>query len=157
MQVDGMGESSAAMIRLVPRIWRKARMEEREVLLETAEKAGSYLVECFSLERNETVYVICLDQKAKMLSCRRVGEGSTRAAGLNVRKVVEAALLCGATSVILSHNHPSGLPMPSRDDYDATVRIGSALKAVGVILRDHIIVAGQDFVSMRESGYLDSL
>ncbi len=55
-------------------------------------------------------------------------------------------------AVILAHNHPSGLALPSEEDYHTTLRIASALRAVGIELRDHIIVADEDFISMADSG-----
>ena len=67
---------------------------------------------------------------------------------------MENALLTGASAVILAHNHPSGVALPSRDDYAATDRAKAALAVVGVALTDHIIVADGDFVSMADSGYL---
>ena len=68
------------------------------------------------------------------------------------RRVVEIALRCNAVGVVLAHNHPSGLALPSREDYVATSQVAEALSAIGVRLVDHIIVADQDFVSMAENG-----
>lgn len=60
----------------------------------------------------------------------------------------------GASAVILAHNHPSGVALPSDGDYTATMRVRAALNAIGIELADHIIVADGDFVSMADSGYL---
>ena len=57
-------------------------------------------------------------------------------------------------TLVLAHNHPSGVALPSRDDYAATDRAKTALSVVGVALADHIIVADGDFVSMADSGYI---
>ena len=73
---------------------------------------------------------------------------------LDIRKVVENAILYSATSVILAHNHPSGIALPSDDDEAATARVGAALAAINVRLEDHIIVADHDFVSLNQSGFL---
>ena len=75
-------------------------------------------------------------------------------ADLNIRKVVETALLTSASAAILSHNHPSGVALPSADDEAATRQVRDALRTIGVELVDHIIVADQDFVSMADSGLL---
>ena len=75
-------------------------------------------------------------------------------ASLNIRKVVETALLTSASAVILAHNHPSGVALPSADDEAATRQVQEALSTIGVELVDHIIVADQDFVSMADSGLL---
>ena len=63
------------------------------------------------------------------------------------------ALATGASSVVLAHNHPSGIAVPSTDDIQATRRVYAALSAVEIALADHIIVAEDDYVSMMQSGY----
>ena len=102
---------------------------------------------------NETVFLLCLDAKRKVLCCQMVGEGSVNSASVPVRRVVEMALAANATMVVLAHNHPSGLAMPSYEDIATTKRIAAALDAVEIVLADHIVVADDDFVSMVQSGY----
>ena len=131
-------------------------MEEtaRETVLNSSERAGAYLLERFSGESREVIYELCLDRKGKLLACKRLGEGGVSYADLDIRKLVENALLTSASAVILAHNHPSGVALPSPEDYATTDRAKQALATVGVPLTDHIIVADQDFVSFADSGYL---
>lgn len=155
-KVEGVGESAAVLLKLVPQVYRKARMADaaQENVLNSAEKAGAYLLERFAGEKNEVVYQLCLDRKGKLIACKRVGEGGVTNAELNIRRVMENAILTSASAVILSHNHPSGIALPSKDDYATTQRVKDALDTIGVALADHIIVADGDFVSMADSGYL---
>ena len=155
-KTEGIGESAAVLLKLVPQLYRKARLAEaeRETVLNSSERAGTYLLERFAGEKHEVVYALFLDRKGKLLACRRLGEGGIASAGLDIRRLLEQALLTSASAVILSHNHPSGVALPSADDYMATDRAKSALGSIGVQLADHIIVADQDFVSMADSGYL---
>ena len=155
-KVEGVGESAAVLLKLVPQLYRKARLAEaeRETVLNSSERAGAYLLERFAGEKHEVVYALYLDRKGKLIACRRLGEGGISSAGLDIRRLLEQALLTSASAVILSHNHPSGVALPSADDYTATDRAKSALQSIGVQLADHIIVADQDFVSMADSGYL---
>lgn len=155
-QVEGVGERTAMLLRLVPQIAQKARLAdlERELALNTRERVGEYLLELFSRERNEAVYEICLDGKGKLLACRRLGEGSASAVNLDIRKIVQNAITFCASSVILAHNHPSGVALPSQADQGATLRARAALESVDVRLEDHIVVADGEFVSFAESGYL---
>ena len=67
--------------------------------------------------------------------------------------MVETALAANATTVVLAHNHPSGVAVPSREDIETTRRIYAALDAVDVHLADHVVVAEGDYVSMVQSGY----
>ena len=154
-QVDGVGESAAVLLRLAPLLAQKARLAEaeREIALNTVDSIGAYLLERFSQERNEAVYQLCLDRKGKLLACKRLGEGSASAVNLDIRKLEENALLSSASSVILAHNHPSGVALPSDDDHTGTQQARAALEAIGVQLADHIIVADGDFVSFFDSGY----
>ena len=74
-----------------------------------------------------------------------------------MRKVVEVAIACNATSVVLAHNHTSGVALPSVEDEQTTRRLQVALGAVDIDLVDHIIVAGDDFVSMADSGFFQEV
>lgn len=155
-KVEGIGESAAILLSLVSKIGRKARLADagQERVLNSSERAGAYLLERFSGETREMIYLLCLDRKGKLLACKRMAEGSVAGANLNIRKVVETALLTSASAVILSHNHPSGVALPSADDEAATRQVREALRTIGVDLVDHIIVADRDFVSMADSGLL---
>ena len=155
-KVEGVGESAAILLKLAPQLYRKAKMSdaEQETILSSVERVGAYLLERFAGEKNEVVYQLCLDRKGKLLVCKKLGEGGVASADLDIRRLVENALLTGASAVVLAHNHPSGVALPSRDDYAATDRAKTALAVVGVALTDHIIVADGDFVSMSDSGYL---
>ena len=142
-QVDGVGERTAILLHLVPQIAQKARLADlkRDLALNTR-------------ERNEAAYQICLDGKGKLLACRRLGEGSVSAVVLDIRKIVENAILYSASSVILAHNHPSGIALPSQEDQAVTLRAKAALEAIDVRLEDHIVVADNDFISFHQSGFL---
>lgn len=155
-KVEGIGESAAVLLKLAPQLCRKARLADaaQENVLNSSEKAGAYLLERFAGERSEVVYQLCLDRKGKLIACKRIGEGGVTNAEVNIRKLVENAILTSASAVILSHNHPSGIALPSQDDYATTQRVMEALRTIGVALTDHIIVADGDFVSMADSGYL---
>ena len=155
-RTEGIGESAAVLLHLVPQVCRRARLAQvgEDQVLNSSERAGAYLLECFDGESREVIYQLCLDRKGKLRACKRLGEGSVASADLDVRRLVENAILTGASAVILAHNHPSGVALPSDGDYTATMRVRAALNAIGIELADHIIVADGDFVSMADSGYL---
>ena len=81
-----------------------------------------------------------------------MGEGSVNSASVPIRRIVEMALGMNATTVVLAHNHPSGLALPSGDDVQTTRRLAAALDGVDITLADHIIVADDDYVSLAQSG-----
>ena len=154
-KVPGMGDSAATFLSLITAVGRYYLVNRtmQETILPSIEKCGQYLVPFFYGRRNETVFILCLDAKCKVLCCKEMGEGSVNSAGVPIRRIVETALGANATSVILAHNHPSGFALPSGEDVQTTRRVAMALDAVEVQLADHIVVADDDFTSMLQSGY----
>ena len=153
-KVDGIGQHASTLLALTRDFCRYYMVEASracEIVRNTTE-CGEYLAPHFVGRRDETVFLLCLDAKCKVLCCKELGSGSVNATVISARKVAEAALGVNATSVVLAHNHPSGFAKPSAEDILTTKRIGCALDAVGIVLADHIVVADGDFVSMVESG-----
>lgn len=154
MKVDGISANSAAFLSLIASVTRYYQNSRKKdvVCLDTLEKCGEYLAPRLWGLKNEVVYLLCLDAKCKVLGCKMIGEGSVNSASVPIRKIVEAALQYNATTVILAHNHPAGVAVPSADDIYATGKVAAALEAVDVRLQDHIIVADDDYVSLAQSG-----
>ena len=158
-KVEGVGESAATLLSLILPLVRRSRMtaSKKPVILGTTQAAGEYFVDLFFGMREERLYEACLDAKGKLLRCAKVADGSVDAVSVNIRVIVENALKCGASAVVLSHNHPSGVALPSEDDNATTLAVYDALRTVDIRLLDHIIVADDDFVSIRDNGLLPPL
>ncbi len=154
-RVEGVGDHAATFLHLVTEISRYylVNRANQVKVLPTIEDCARYLVPHFYGRRNETVFLLCLDAKCKLLCCREIGEGSVNSANISVRKIMETALSLNATTVVLAHNHPSGIAIPSGDDIQTTRRVAAALSAVDIHLADHIVVADDDYVSMVQSGH----
>ena len=157
LAVEGVGNHTAMLLGLVKGMARKYLIssEGKTRPMKTLEDCGNYLKDRLMGRRDETVMLLCLDAKRKMLGCRIISEGSVNSAEVSTRKVLDAALTMNATSVILAHNHPSGIALPSMEDIVTTRRMAMALDAVGILLEDHIVVADRDYVSLFQSGYYD--
>lgn len=153
-KVSGVGENVSTLLALTTQIGRyyQVNRSTNPVILSTTELCGNYLMPHFHGRRNETVFLLCLDAKRKLLCCREVGEGSVNSANVPIRRIVEMALAVNATSVVLAHNHPSGFAVPSDEDVHTTKRLAAALDTVDIILADHIVVADDEFVSLKDSG-----
>lgn len=154
-KIPGIGPNTASFLALIKQVGRRYQISRTESLtiLRTIEQCGSYLQPHFYGRKNEFVFMLCLDAKCKVLACQQVGEGSVNSAGVPIRRVVELALAANATSVILAHNHPSGLALPSADDVQTTKRLAVALDAVDIVLADHLVFSDDDYVSLVQSGY----
>ncbi|MEG1731375.1 MAG: DNA repair protein RadC, partial [Oscillospiraceae bacterium] len=151
-KITGIGEGSVTLLRLIPEVGRRYIIDKNKSddILDSTAKAGAYLVPRYMFERDEVVYVICLDAKYKILCCKELFRGVVNTAEVSIRKIAELALGKNASSVILSHNHTSGIALPSLEDEMTTKRIKTVLEAMGITLADHIIVAGEDFISMAD-------
>ena len=154
VKVPGIGENAAVYLKMITELGRYylVNRSTQNTILTTIEQCAEYMVPFFFGRRVETVFLLCLDAKCKVLCCKEVGEGSVNSAGISVRKIVETALGANATTVVLAHNHPSGVAVPSGEDLQTTRRIAMALKAVDIHLADHIVVADDDYVSLAQSG-----
>lgn len=152
--VSGVGQQAALLMGMVQMLCRRAAQREKEQILNSVDACGAYFTELLGSSRREMLWQVCLDGKGKVLSSRCLAEGDVSMAAVSVRQVVEYALRAGAVGVVLAHNHPSGVALPSQADVQATVQVRDALKRLDIQLIDHIIVADGDFVSMASSGLL---
>ena len=155
-QVEGMTRRAAVLLQLIPEVWGMYDVSRNELhmVCDSTEAWSRALLPRFRGAREECAWLLCLDAKYKYLDCKQLSVGSVNSLSMSVRRVVETAMAVNASVVVLAHNHTSGVALPSREDVETTRRLDAALKLVDVYLADHLIVANEDFVSLRESGYL---
>lgn len=155
--VDGVGDSAAIFIKIISNITR-LYIERKYVSGKKAlkfDEMNNKLMMKFIGRQEETVVVMLLDAKGKILYDGIVNKGTVNAVDLYMRRIIELVVLYNASAIILAHNHPSGVAVPSRDDIETTKAINNILKSMKVNLLDHIIVADGDYVSMRDCGMLE--
>lgn len=157
MGVPGVGHNTAVLLQLIPAA--AARYKEQTASFDgqivSVWQLKDLLEPCFFGQRDELAYLVCLDGKSKVLAVRKLGEGVVDAVPIASRKVLEAALACNASQVVLAHNHVSGVACPSDADVSTTRRLERTLaEGAGITLVDHLIFAGGDMVSMAQSGLL---
>jgi DNA repair protein RadC len=156
MTLGGLTENGAVLIKLITDLNRAVGIpdvsKERQLL--TATDYGDYLAPRFQNKKDEQVYLLGLDAMHRDVGCHQLFAGTVNTVSFSSRKVVEAALNMKATGVVLAHNHPSGVAIPSKEDVQTTYTLYSVLGVMGISLLDHIIVADGDYVSMAESGLL---
>ena len=123
-------------------------------VLTKSEPAKEYAKSLFLSVAYERFYLICLNSQKKILKSVLVKEGTLDEVPVYAREVLELVLRHKAHSVILAHNHPGGSLSPSQADLALTNNISKALEPIGVVVNDHIIVAGEKTMSFREEGYI---
>lgn len=154
MAVKGVGEHAACLIKLITALGGRYQADRSQLgsILDTTERLGEYLAPEFFGQRNEITVVLCLDAKCKVLQCQQLSEGNADSTSLSLRKMMEVAFACNASQVVLAHNHISNIAAPSQEDILATKMAYDAFRQVDIYLRDHLIFAYDDFVSLRDSG-----
>jgi len=152
----GMGETSAAAIRIVAMATRRfARQEVSEQpVLSTWQTLISYLTIDMAHLKVERVRALYLDTKNRLIRDEHLGDGSLDEAAIHPREVIRKALDLGAASMILVHNHPSGSPEPSRADIHITQKIAEAGHHLGISVHDHVVIGREGHVSLRQRGLL---
>lgn len=155
VKVDGVGESSAILISMIPQIARKYLEDKADTanIVGGCSDIGAFLLPKFVGRTNEALMMVSIDNKNKIISCSVVAEGTVDSAKVSRRKIMEEAMKVKSTRVILAHNHPCGVAVPSSEDVVMTKEIGRLFAQVGIELVDHIIVANDDYVSMAASGF----
>ena len=96
--------------------------------------------------------VMLLNVKNHIIAWETISIGSLDASVVHPREVFRPAIIKGAASIILVHNHPSGDPTPSKEDLEVTARMVQVGRVMNISVLDHIIIGGDNFVSMKEKG-----
>ena len=154
--VEGVGPSTARMLHLLPQISRyygRSRTNTTRCI-KTTEQMGSYLMAKFAWSDYERAMLVSLDSRKRVRAAVWLREGTSDRVSLDIKNVVAAAIKGGTDAVVLCHNHPNGVALPSLEDMDATGSIARALGLVNVHLLDHFILTDTEYFSMRDANRL---
>lgn len=152
----GLGPAKAAQLaaaielgRRMPRVDGNARP-----LLTSPEAVFGYLRGHFQGRSREELHVLCADSGGRLLGTPTVFPGSVHSVPFRIAEIFKDAIMLDASSVVLAHNHPSGRATPSPRDIDLTRDIAAGAESLDMRLHDHIVIAGEQFVSMQREGLL---
>lgn len=152
LEIEGIGENSAILLKLIPNLAR-IYQEDKYLIGKQVPSLGSCcdkLALKFLGYTEEVVAIMLFDSKGKPIFDGVINKGSINAVEIYSRRIIELITLYSASSIILAHNHPSGVALPSKGDIDSTNKLNSILTTMGVVFIDHIIVADGDYVSMKQ-------
>jgi DNA repair protein RadC len=131
-----------------------ARTQQKPTRLQSAEAAIDYCRQLFNRlaldGRQEEFHIVTLDTKYQPISNHRITVGTLDASLVHPREVFRPAIRDAASAVLLIHNHPSGDPTPSQEDRQVTRRLEKAAELIGINVIDHIIVAGETAISLKQ-------
>ena len=147
---QGLSYNAAVLLHMIPDLSRAYQCDkfDNEEKIITDENIGKKMVHLFAGKNEECVYAFFLDAKGKEKYSGIISKGDASSAPLFSKDIVSIAARCKAVTVIIAHNHPSGVAFPSRADLEATADIADALDTIGIHLADHIIVADRDYISL---------
>ena len=121
---------------------------QRGSAITSPKEAVEYLTLRLGILEREVFLAMFLDNRHRVIATDILFMGTINGASIHPREIVKQALAHNAAAIIVSHNHPSGLPEPSASDIGITQKIKDALELVDIKLLDHIVVAGTQSVSL---------
>lgn len=155
--VSGMTENAAVLIKALPVIsseYIKDKVVSTQCL-DSSKACMVFMKSLFFTSTKEEVYVIFLDHAYKLINYKKIATGGVNHIPLTIRQIQEAVFFSNCTNVILAHNHPSGNVNPSQDDMRTTKHLAESLSYIDVNLLDHVIVAGDKYLSFSRTGILE--
>lgn len=151
LAVWGMGEQSALLFSLFGELSRRYLTEKMtddtrgRQMLDTPERLARFLAPRFVGATKEIALALLLDNSMYPIDCFPVGEGTVSGVALSTRAIAERAYTKHAAAVVLAHNHPGGVAVPSSEDIHATGRIREALDLLGIPLIEHFVFSDRAF------------
>ncbi|NOY68617.1 MAG: JAB domain-containing protein [Deltaproteobacteria bacterium] len=155
-EIDGIGPKNAFGIKLVLAVsarYLKQRLEKTDPLANSA-SLFEYLYHTMSGSGRESFRVLFLDAKNRVIATDTLFYGTLTASPVYPREVVSAALRHGAAALIFAHNHPSGDPAPSPDDFAITRRLIFACMTMGVTVHEHLVIGDRQYYSFADHGHI---
>ncbi len=135
----------------------KVKASER-VQIKCSKDIYNFLIESVfdrsTIEHHESLNVILLNKAGKVLGVHTVSIGGTGECSVDIKIIMQSAILSNATGIILSHNHPSGNLKPSTQDNTLTQKVSKVCKLMEIKLLDHIIVTTEGYYSYADEGVI---
>jgi len=130
-----------------------SRIVSTSFTADSSTSVKNYLKLKLRTKKREVFSVLFLDSQNKLIEYDEMFKGTISSASVYPREIARKALLLNCSSVILSHNHPSGVSIPSESDINITKQIKKCLGLFNIRILDHVII-GDDIYSFAESGVL---
>lgn len=149
----GITKNNVGLLKMIiplSKIYAKSK-DEKIIRFGSIEEIGDYLLREFFGFTEEKLGILCMNSSAKQLGFKIIGEGDLNSVGVSTRNIIEYTLVTKASCIVMAHNHPSGIALPSDQDIAITEQVKVALSNIGVRLVDHIIIADNDYISLYQT------
>jgi DNA repair protein RadC len=152
----GLGPAKYAQLCAVLEMSKRFHQHQlsNSVSLTNSSATADYLGQLMRNLPYEVFMVVYLDSQHQLICCEELFRGTINSANVYPREVVREVIKHNAAAVILSHNHPSGIAMPSDADRRITQRIVDALSLIDVTVLDHFIIGKNEPYSFADHGLL---
>ncbi len=145
-EIDGVGERTALFLHSLYDLHRRLTLESVDSAssaprLENPESACRYAIALGMGDRYETLRIICLDSNMTVIHTEALQVGTLSHVSFEPRRVIETAMLHRARYLILTHNHPSGILIPSEDDIETAKMIAEIGAKLEIDVRDQLILS----------------
>ena len=144
--IKGIGDAKATIVFAALEFWRRKYTKQTAPLIDSPEKAAEQLHHIKN-KKQEHFVLLTLDGARRLIHSRVVTIGTLMSSLVHPREIFSLAIEDRAASIIIAHNHPSGLLDISEQDREVTRRIRQAGDIIGIRLDDHLIIAGDEYVS----------
>ncbi|WP_270087747.1 RadC family protein [Sphingobacterium sp. SYP-B4668] len=153
----GIGEAKAISIIAAMELGRRRKdvVQPAKPVLNSSKRVYDFFRSQLQDLMHEEFWVLYLTKGCKVLEQQLIGKGGNDFTPVDVRSVLRNALTCGAYSIILIHNHPSGTLKPSKADEQLTKKIVNGASMMDIHVNDHIIFTDNGYFSFRDAGLLD--
>ncbi|MBR3768818.1 MAG: hypothetical protein IKL10_11360 [Clostridia bacterium] len=152
MKVEGIGLEAATLIKFIPELFQyyeASKHTEKETILDS-KTAIKYLSSYYKTATVEKFVVMYLDGRGGLIKCTETSQGSDVMVQTDFNVILKTAVLLDAKGIIISHNHPAGFAVPSREDKELTERLSVLCSSLGIVLCEHIIFSGSDTCLLSE-------
>ncbi len=155
-QINGIGPAKAAQIKAAIEVGKRLFMEDTRTRdrVECSEDVYKLVSPHLRDLDREVIRLLLLTSRNGVIADKIIFEGSLTESVADPREIIKEALNQGAASLVIVHNHPSGVAEPSEQDRLATKRLKNACEAVSIRLMDHLIVGQSGYFSFADSGLL---
>lgn len=155
-QIKGIGGAKASQIKAAIELGRRLRnyRVDHKIVINKPEDAVDILMEDMRYLKKEHLRVIFLNTKNIIIEVKDLSIGSLSSSVVHPREIFSEAIRKSSSSIIVSHNHPSGDPTPSQEDINITRRLHEVGKLIGIDLLDHLIIGDGNYISLKEKGII---
>ena len=133
---------------------RKRQRESKKPVLNNSRRVYDEMEHVYKDLPHEEFWVLYLTGSCQLIERRQIGRGGSDFTPVDIRHVLRQALECRATSIILTHNHPSGNLQPSRQDMQLTTKLTQAAALCDVTVSDHLIFSNSGYYSFRDNAVM---